>query len=590
VTANPPHPGAFTWLDARTLQFRPAEPWPPLERFTWTVDGNTARFATLMEPPTGTIPSNNAERLEAVDSISLTFAEPLDELSLVRMVTGRAPLPPGDRSRGSRWLKSDDFTLKVIERKSSSDAATYVLNLRKPDPAGDAGDRPPPSLARGRPDTVVHRGHVLHGRAVPRGLLWVRRRPGAGHAGGEPVRREQALRCDPNNRRLVVRFSSAPSGLARSRRATSSASRRRLTTSPTAPATRSSRSPVTSPRRPCTASRSFPRRSRTPTAGRSTCGARARCTSRSPVRTRTSTWRLPRDPRAVRTQMVPLAGRGDERVDLRIHRIDRSTAPSGLSPTVRSRWTRPTGHPDRASARSRSPRPISRSTAANSPTRSRLSARPPSRRSSSSRCAGRAARRRSGSTSSRTRVRRRQGQPGTYLVGIRRLDGGSRRSWMRVQVTDLAARHRRGAHGCALRRHLSVHRRAGRRSPRPRRGLRRGGGRHEVETLFDGVTDAQGTATWQAPGNDPHKSVEVRRIVVQKGVDLLVLDPRRAPTATPTAAGADAPALAAVDPGGPDGTPGSGADAVPHLHRAAVYRPEDTVYIKATSASASAAP
>ena len=95
VTTNPPHPGAFTWLDARTLQFRPAEPWPPLERFTWTVDGNTARFATLMEPPTGTIPSNNAERREAVDSISLTFAEPLDELSLVRMVTVELRSLPG---------------------------------------------------------------------------------------------------------------------------------------------------------------------------------------------------------------------------------------------------------------------------------------------------------------------------------------------------------------------------------------------------------------------------------------------------------------------------------------------------------------
>ena len=25
---TPDHPGAYTWLDARTLQFRPAGPWP----------------------------------------------------------------------------------------------------------------------------------------------------------------------------------------------------------------------------------------------------------------------------------------------------------------------------------------------------------------------------------------------------------------------------------------------------------------------------------------------------------------------------------------------------------------------------------
>ena len=136
LTANPAHPGAFTWIDARTLQFRPAEPWPPLARFTWTVEGTTARFATLMEPPTATIPTNNAERLEAVEAISLTFAEPLDEQALVRMVTVELRPLPGIGPEGSRWLKTDDFTLKVVERQSSADPATYVLNLRSPIPLG----------------------------------------------------------------------------------------------------------------------------------------------------------------------------------------------------------------------------------------------------------------------------------------------------------------------------------------------------------------------------------------------------------------------------------------------------------------------
>ena len=39
VTLAPPQPGAWTWLDARTLQFRPAEPWTPLRRETVTVAG-----------------------------------------------------------------------------------------------------------------------------------------------------------------------------------------------------------------------------------------------------------------------------------------------------------------------------------------------------------------------------------------------------------------------------------------------------------------------------------------------------------------------------------------------------------------------
>src|SRR5580704_10856829 len=35
VEMSPSHPGAFTWLNGRTLQFRPAEPWPALAEFQW---------------------------------------------------------------------------------------------------------------------------------------------------------------------------------------------------------------------------------------------------------------------------------------------------------------------------------------------------------------------------------------------------------------------------------------------------------------------------------------------------------------------------------------------------------------------------
>ena len=65
----PDHPGAFTWLDGRTLQFRPAEPWPPLSRLTWSAGGQTVRLNTLMAPPIETLPADGADGLEPVDSI-----------------------------------------------------------------------------------------------------------------------------------------------------------------------------------------------------------------------------------------------------------------------------------------------------------------------------------------------------------------------------------------------------------------------------------------------------------------------------------------------------------------------------------------
>lgn len=39
VTLSPAKPGSWTWLSAKTLQFRPTEPWEPLRRETVTVAG-----------------------------------------------------------------------------------------------------------------------------------------------------------------------------------------------------------------------------------------------------------------------------------------------------------------------------------------------------------------------------------------------------------------------------------------------------------------------------------------------------------------------------------------------------------------------
>lgn len=77
VQFAPSQPGAFTWLDARTLQFRPAEPWPPLATVTIKVEGKSFRLATLMAAPTSSQPANGAEGLPPLEAIALTFPEPM---------------------------------------------------------------------------------------------------------------------------------------------------------------------------------------------------------------------------------------------------------------------------------------------------------------------------------------------------------------------------------------------------------------------------------------------------------------------------------------------------------------------------------
>ncbi len=138
VRMTPSHPGAFTWLNARTLQFRPAEPWPPLSRFTWQVGDRERLLTTLMAAPTATVPAADAEGLPPVDAITLSFAEPLDPGALARMVTIELrPLPGvGTGMAESRWLDADDFRIKVMERRELGDAASYVLLLHEPVASG----------------------------------------------------------------------------------------------------------------------------------------------------------------------------------------------------------------------------------------------------------------------------------------------------------------------------------------------------------------------------------------------------------------------------------------------------------------------
>src|SRR2546426_9109574 len=104
VTLSPPHPGAFSWLDARTLQFRPAEPWPPLARFAWAARETKVRLTTLMAAPSNAIPPNAALGLERAEATTLTFAEPIDPADLARMVTIELRPLPGVGSGGGRLV------------------------------------------------------------------------------------------------------------------------------------------------------------------------------------------------------------------------------------------------------------------------------------------------------------------------------------------------------------------------------------------------------------------------------------------------------------------------------------------------------
>src|SRR5262249_40806521 len=133
---TPRQPGAFTWLNARTLQFRPAEAWPALGAFTWRVGDRQVRLITLLPAPLKTIPAEAASELPPVDSLTLVMPQPVDPAVLAEMVTIDLQPLPGLAAGPGRSLGSSDFEVKTMERAKRGDAVTYVLRLKEPIPEG----------------------------------------------------------------------------------------------------------------------------------------------------------------------------------------------------------------------------------------------------------------------------------------------------------------------------------------------------------------------------------------------------------------------------------------------------------------------
>ncbi|MEO1082907.1 MAG: Ig-like domain-containing protein, partial [Acidobacteriota bacterium] len=133
---DPAHPGDVVWLDATTLQFRPVDPWPALGRFTVVAGEARRTLLTLMAPPQTTSPEGGARGVPGLSDITLAFAEPLDPGALGRSLQLELRPLPGVEDRGAVWLDRDDFDVKVLERLKRSDPARYVLSFARPLPEG----------------------------------------------------------------------------------------------------------------------------------------------------------------------------------------------------------------------------------------------------------------------------------------------------------------------------------------------------------------------------------------------------------------------------------------------------------------------
>jgi uncharacterized protein YfaS (alpha-2-macroglobulin family) len=591
VKVAPRHPGAFRWLDARTLQFTPAEPWPPLTRFTWTAGAVTTPLDTLMSPPTSMLPAAGAEGLEPVRTITLVFPEPLDVQALRRMLTIELrPLPgtgadsapagtigasdgtgggagtlgtrPGAGRKGgtggagrppagaapetARLLTAQDFQIKAQERGARSDPAAYVVTLARPVPLGTrAVLHFRLSLAEEAPESALD----LAFQTAERFRVTALGCPGAQApiaSSGSRYSREQALRCSHEARQVSVEFSAALPG-----ELSPVAARNLVRFEPAVPGLTFAVSG-----RQLIASGDFSRDTLyrvwlAPSApaggGGIVAGIAAGIVDAKgrPLEVRGQSevfLTFPQLSGFLRwtasqgiverfgPRQLPLEGRGFERVDLRVYPVDpldRSYWPFPDAPVALDESTRPPGPGEEPEPWQAPDQQVNAAAlirylrALGSPPVSELVALPLRRAGATARFGLDLA----------PHLARLSGPdaPGTYVVGIRRLDS-KRRFYMRLQVTDLALTAVEEPRAVVF---AVTSLATGSPVPGARvrvEGTVDRGDQARWEALFEGTTDAAGRVSWQAPGHRGRQSgAVVRRVVAQLGRDTLVLDPSHPP-------------------------------------------------------------
>jgi uncharacterized protein YfaS (alpha-2-macroglobulin family) len=531
VTIEPAQAGAFRWLDGKTLQFRPAEPWPALSRFRVTpLGGKTGTLATLLEAPVASVPNDGAEGLEPFDEITLTFGEPLPPAVLAKMVTLELRALPG--VSGGRRLPPEEIRIKALERAGRGDTASYALALAHPVPAGTravltlrlsadeaaAGAAKELSFATGEPFRVLSFGcRERQVPVTPSGTLYGK---------------DQALKCGAESPAILVEFSSAP-------RAISPVEARNLVRfTPSVDDLKLETSARTLEIRGAFRRDTLYAVSILPAKLADQRGRPLEAAGRSeafvvfPQRASYVKWSAGQGVvERLGAQMVPVDGRGAERLDLRIQKVD---------PLDRSLWP----FPDRAIATDESERPPGpgeEPAAWNAPDQNiapdgiaqhlRLLGSPPVsaivplplKRDGNAAAFGLDLAPHLAKISG-------AGEPGTYLVGLRPLEGGNLRSWMRIQATDLALATLEEPQAVrftvtSLSTGLPVPGATVRLE-----GTHRMPGKSVWESLVEGTTGPDGAFRWDAPGRpNIHESRTTRRIVVTKGKDVLVLDAARPP-------------------------------------------------------------
>lgn len=527
VTMQPVVAGAWQWLGPRTLQFRPADAWKPLQNVDIKAEGLNARLIPLLPVPISSSPTDHADGITDLDQIALTFVGPVDVAVLARLLTIELRPSPGVSNVGGQFLNAQDFSVQALERANRDDNQTYVVKLKTAVPDGriailrlklsnESGLDDPTYELRLRsavPFTVTGSscGRGLERETIDGVMRCLSPTSDSGEAGDSRGAR----------RRIAVTFSSKPEVLDVVR------AREVLRLTPAvedltieSDGTRlqlSGRFLADTVYELRIASGSIQDMRHRPFSGAAFVQRFAFAAPKPQLRWDANQGIVER----LGPQLVPLRGGGYDKVDVRIHAIDTLSRdfwpfPAGgietkddVAPPLPGNEPATWSGAEDAKADAI----VARIKALGSPAVSELMSLPIQR-------GGAAAKFGLDLKPLFAKIAGAE-QPGAYLIGMRTVDGASRR-WLRVQVTDLTlstveepGRVRFAVTSLATARPIGE-----------AQVILQGVRDEKFVTLASGTTNADGMFTW-SPANRP--KARIKRIVVTKGVDTLVLEPERGP-------------------------------------------------------------
>ncbi|TNE44141.1 MAG: hypothetical protein EP343_30785 [Deltaproteobacteria bacterium] len=137
---QPAVPGAYRWLDSKTLEFRPSQPWPALQHVRAFVPKGLKHggkvvspasriLRTLLPSPTQLSPRQGESDVVNLKKIAITFPRPLPTEALGQSLRVEIRRLPGlEATRPDKVLRSGDWWLK--RRNRHNGPTTYWLVLK----------------------------------------------------------------------------------------------------------------------------------------------------------------------------------------------------------------------------------------------------------------------------------------------------------------------------------------------------------------------------------------------------------------------------------------------------------------------------